>query len=355
VNNFHASRFKALDVHLNGKLITHSDNLYGYRSYLETLLTHRSDVVKSQLQLQMYYPDTGVNGDQLNEIRRDELVNATTPNKGALARFNRTKFSQTFETMGKLHFGLANQAKLLPPQTELKIKLIRAENKFCLMAHTADKEYSVHIEKALLFVQMKKITTHVQLAHEQAFLKFNAKYPVINAEMRYFAKPAGLSDLSENSLITNGQLPLKIVFGLLHSDAINGDNRKNPFCFVQASLKEVSVKVNSVPVPYDRVQVDYRAKCYSQAYFTLLQATRRLNSDKSLQISYENYLHGNVLYAFDLQQDAGENDAFNLRKDGNLSLTIALSTPATQPLTVVVYMEFLKMIEIDRSRNVQIY
>lgn len=355
VNNFHSSRFRALDVHLNGRLITPSDNLYPYRAYLETLLTHRPDVAKNQLQLQMFYQDEGGNAERWDETRRDPLLLGTSNNKGAVARFRRTKFSRTFETMGRLHFGLANQEKLLPPNTELRFKLTRAENKFCLMARGEDREYRVRIDKALLYVQLKKVANHVQLAHEEAYLKFNAKYPIINSEIRHFAKPQGLSELGEDNILTNSTLPSKVVVGIVHTTAFSGNNTRNPFCFLPVNVKEITLKINSQPLPFERIQVDFANGCYSQGLFTLLQGTRRLNSDKGFQINYSNYAFGNTLYAFDVTQDGGECDAFNLQKEGNLSLDITLTEPTNHPVTLIVYMEMLKMIEIDRSRNIQVY
>jgi hypothetical protein len=319
------------------------------------LLTHRPDVAEHQLDLQLFNRDIGTTAAHQNEIRKDAIKNGTSTNKGAVRRFTRTRYSRSFETLGRVYFNVANQPKLLPPNTELKIRLTRADNKFALMARTEDHDYKVVIDKAELIVAFKRVNTHVVLSHEEAFLKMNAKYPIVTSEIRYFGKGRGLSDLSEANIITNSSLPQKVIVGLVETSAFTGNHNKNPFCFIPANAKEISLRVNTLPVPYDRIETDFPNGCYAQGYFTLLQATNRINSDKALQIKFGDYAYGNTLYAFDISPDFSESSALNLRKDGNLSLHLSLRAPTDEPMTVIVYMEFMRMIEIDRSRNVQIY
>jgi hypothetical protein len=47
VNNFLHSLFSQVDVSLNGVLITNSSNTYGYRAYIENLLSYGSLAKKS--------------------------------------------------------------------------------------------------------------------------------------------------------------------------------------------------------------------------------------------------------------------------------------------------------------------
>ena len=59
VNNFLHSLFSQVDMDLNGVLTTASTNTYPYRAYLENLLSYGRDANNSQLELCMWYKDTG--------------------------------------------------------------------------------------------------------------------------------------------------------------------------------------------------------------------------------------------------------------------------------------------------------
>ena len=59
-----------------------------------------------------------------------------------------------------------------------------------------------------------------------------------------------------------------------------------------------------------------------------------------------------VLHGFDLSPDESDGSNFNLIKEGNLSLTLRLQKPAAESITIVCYMEFETILEIDRDRNI---
>ena len=81
-------------------------------------------------------------------------------------------------------------------------------------------------------------------------------------------------------------------------------------------------------------------------------------------ISYEDYMQGNTLYAFDLTPDLCLADHFNLLKDGSLDLDVhlekdpkatpnpALVTSGAGGYTAMFYLEFDNIIEITKERQV---
>jgi len=58
-NNFLHSLFSQCNIKLNNVPITQSDDLYHYRSYLETILTYGSDAGASHLTKSFWYLDQG--------------------------------------------------------------------------------------------------------------------------------------------------------------------------------------------------------------------------------------------------------------------------------------------------------
>ena len=57
VNLFQQSLFSQVDVSLNGKLVTTASDTYGYRAYIETLLSYGEDAKKMQLTSNLFHKD----------------------------------------------------------------------------------------------------------------------------------------------------------------------------------------------------------------------------------------------------------------------------------------------------------
>ena len=79
VNLLLHSLFSQIDVSLNDRLISFSNNTYAYRAFIETLLNHGHDSKTSQLTMEMYYKDTAGKMDDVDEESKDG-------NKGFITR-----------------------------------------------------------------------------------------------------------------------------------------------------------------------------------------------------------------------------------------------------------------------------
>ena len=347
INYFGNTRFKNLEVYLDGKLISTNDNMYPYHSFLEMLLSYSKETKKNQLAMALYYKDETIM-DDYNFNRAD----VDDGNPGALCRYKLTKYSQAFECMGKLHSGIFSQNKLLPNNTRLQIKLSRADNDFALMAKLRDHRYQVVIDKAVLIVCHKRVADGIRNAHELAFKKNNAKYPMRKTCMKFFTKAQGISDLSESNIV-NGLLPRRLVIGLVETDAFNGDVHKNPFNFKNFKVAEIVLRQDGQPLPFEGIQTDFAHKCHLEGYLSLLQGTGRLSGDSSLYIHpREDFGNGYALYCFDITPDFSESGAFSLLREGKLGLSISLKTACAQSITIVAYLEYDTILEIDGDRRV---
>ena len=220
---FHATQFKGVEVFLNSVPVTHLDNLYPYRAYLETLLTFGSESKEGQLQSALFYKDEGDHDwmeaglaktpDTGEDNPRWIYIKPAIKNAGARERFQCTKHSRSFETFGRIHNELFAQGKLLPGACELRIRLHRADPQFCLMAKSPGENYVVQIEKAILMVRQCRISSAIRESHAHLRLEKPVKYPTQKVQMKFFTKGTSISDLSEPNLV-NGILPRRIVVGL---------------------------------------------------------------------------------------------------------------------------------------------
>ncbi|GFX04570.1 uncharacterized protein F54H12.2 [Trichonephila clavipes] len=122
-----AKIFKSdVDVCLNERTVSSSNNTYPYRAIIETLLNHGYDSKTSQLTSELYYKDTAGRMNVYDE-------NYKEPNEGFKSRVKFIKGSGTVDMVGRLHVDLFNQDRLLLNLVDVKLKLIRSKPSFCLM------------------------------------------------------------------------------------------------------------------------------------------------------------------------------------------------------------------------------
>jgi len=101
-----------------------------------------------------------------------------------------------------------------------------------------------------------------------------------------------------------------------------------------------------------QIQPNYEGNLYICAYNSLFSGTSKLNRDEGNNISRDDYKDGYALYAFDLTTDLGEDDHFNLVKQGNVCLAMKFADALAETMTIIAFAEFDNIIELDRNCNV---
>lgn len=342
VNLFLHSLFSQVDVSLNGTQITPSMNTYPYRAMIETLLSYGGDAKESQLTSELFYKDVA---------GRMDAVDFAEAHRNA-ALFKRSHFtneSHVVDMMGRIHADMFFQERYMLNEVATKIKLIRSKDAFCLMSAV---NHTVKIISAVLFVRKVKLSPSVFLAHAKALERANAKYPIHRVICKTFTIPVGFLDVSHEKLFS-GQLPTRLVVGLVRNDAFNGDLHRNPFNFQHFNLNEISVYVDGQQQHCVKpLHPDFANGQYISSYLSLFSGTGKINKDDGNNISREEYANGYTLYAFDLSPDLAEDDHFNLTRQGGLRLVLKFSQALAATVSVIAFAEFENVVEIDRNRNV---
>ena len=135
--------------------------------------------------------------------------------------------------------------------------------------------------------------------------------------------------------------------------SIQRSSEQNPFNFKNFNLQEIGLYLDGQQQHSVRpLQPNFAAGQYIRAYNTIFAGTGKLGSDEGLFIDREDYGNGYTLYAFDLTADLGEDDHFSLVKQGSVRLALKFRQALAVTVTVIAYVEFENLIEIDRNRNV---
>jgi hypothetical protein len=274
-------------------------------------------------------------------------------NDGLSDRRSYIAASKYVDMIGHLHMDLCNQDKFMLNGVEMRLRLVRSRNTFAIMSKSVS--YKVNIKEANLYVRRCKINPSVLVAHSKTLEHGSAKYPITRVDVKTITLPSGIRGKTLDSVFL-GQLPKRIIVGLVSNQAFNGDFKKNPFNFQHFNMNFFALYVDGEQIPSKPLQPVYKKgeERYVLAYHTLFSGTGIQFSDAGNTIDRDDYPNGYCLMAFDLTPDmsAGETGHWNLVRNGNLRIEIGFAEPLTETVNCIVYAESDNVIEVDRQRNV---
>ena len=342
VNLLLHSLFSQIDVKLKDTIISASVNTYPYKCYIETLLGYGDGAKTGQKTMEGWFQD---DGDWEKADPESDAVNT-----GYDARKQMINKSRRFELIGRLHVDLFMQDRYLIPGVDVTIKLIRSQPQFHLMADT--DSYVVKIESATLMSRRVQINPAIALQHEKLLNDGHLlKYPVRRGLVNSCTIGAGSLSFHKDNLVS-GQLPRRIIIGLVKNSSFNGRVAANPFKFEHFDLNFLTINNGTQSFPSEPLQPNFDAQQYILAYEGLVSALGYLHDDRDFSINREDYSKGNTLFAFDLTADQCEGAHVDPIKYGNLKIEMHFAKALAQPVNVIVYAEFESCIKIDRARNV---
>lgn len=348
-NLFLHSLFSQVDVSLNERLISSSTNTYAYRAMLETLLNYGDEAKKSQLTMSLFYKDTPGKMDTVNPLAEDDDANLELK-----ARFAFTKSSNIVDMMGAIHSDVFFQERLLLNGVNLRIKLNRAKNSFCLLSSATTPNFKVTITEAILYVRKVKVASSITLGHAAALRHTTAKYPLRRVDCKVLTIPRGFSSFNPDNIFL-GRIPKRIVFGLVDTEAFNGSYTTNPFNFKHYNLSQVGVYVDGEQIPRKPLTLKFDAdggENFMAGFQTLFSGIGKLSQDAGNQIARGDCGSGYTLFCFDLTPDQCSGDHFQLIKQGNLRVELHFAEPLPKTVNLIIYAESESLIEIDSNRNV---
>ena len=142
--------------------------------------------------------------------------------------------------------------------------------------------------------------------------------------------------------IFQGLVPNKLIVELVSSAAYMGDYSKSPFYFKHYDCSSVVFYVDGQSYPSQPLQPNYEADQYVDCYRTLTTFRNDVNLDR-----YD-YKEGYCLYVLEVDLYY----SFNIKRKGHCRLELKFAKPLPESVTLILYVTFPEILNIEQSRSV---
>jgi len=340
INYLGATLFENVEIKLNGEQISQGSTSYAERAIMEVLMSYGEDAAKGWLRAGLFEKDTAGKMD----IADPEAADG---NAGLKSRADLTKLSKAVTVRAKLHGDIFNQPRPLPSGNRLDIKFSRNPDSFCLMTAEADKKYKIIIEDMALHFLKIRVSKSVQQLNAGRELIF----PIDRVEQNYFNVPKEGKKINLNHL-HEGEIPTRLVFGFVDSTAHTGEYNLNPFNWVHANLRRVTLLRDDQIVDSRGINVNFTTGDIMAGFWNLYRATNMRYANAGMLINMDDYKKGGyALWAFDLSPSQCDEQFNDPTRRGKLSLELEFEKERDNALGLCAYLQFNSEIVLNKAKQ----
>ncbi|XP_071118857.1 uncharacterized protein F54H12.2-like [Haliotis cracherodii] len=257
------------------------------------------------------------------------------------------------ELTGRLHCDLFLEDRYLLDGVPMKLELLRSPDEFFFMC-AADGVYKIALNKAEFYVCQLNIDSAVQETHVSSLnAGVTAKFPLSHVQVTVHDIPSGGRDFHKDQLI-GGQLPKRVVLGLVDNSAYVGSKEKNPYNFKHNHVTMMKLKLNDQEVHDMEMKSNFNnsSTYLKQVFMILFRNTGQLWRPDTCEVSLKAFAQGYTLWVLDLTPDLGADEGINYpRHTGKLGLEMQFGQALENPVTLICYEEFENVLEKDRFCN----
>ena len=326
VKYFPSALFRQCDLYLNGTLVTTSSSMYPYLSYITSELSFNK----------------GVKDDQLNVLEYAKGLDVTADNAEP-------------EAFVRLNLPLCNQNRLIPNGVHMTLRLLRSAQEFVLIkaATTDNEDYKISITKASLFVRRIKPAPNILLEHADTFSKMNAVFPIVRVWPKFFTLQQGTKEFDLANIV-QGELPARVIIGLVSTEAFSGSTTSDPFKFEHFNLIRVHLNSNGRAIPAVPITCDFSKNHFKRAYNQLLDTVQGPCQDsESIGLTGHNFKDSSCFLAFTIARTfTGQQASVPQKEQGYLNCKLLFNNTLTKNVNAIICLEYHNTIEIDSARNI---
>ncbi len=394
------SMFSECRIYLEDYILNESNENYGYKSFIGSLLSLDSNAKYSWLQAAGFFHDTAKAIDNVNsnngfDSRRDLFMRSATEYSNLPVTF-----------VGKLLHDLVSCQTGIIPGISVRIELTLQNQDFLIMTDSDDK-YKLTIVNASLFCPVGQLRPNVFRTIQRHLKEKPIRMYYQKVQVTQKVIPANSQTFVTESLFSSSQLPSRVVFAFVPTSVYLGNQKKSPYNFkrkwewtvpapgVRSARRDsersslssfIQIPGTSIPIPGTStappspLRQDMLKTCYIEKVLLSLNgkpvdgfdARASANDDTLMFMRLHNVLgftktrtgnnltrtdfhHGYYFCAYDLTTSANSSMNFLVPsvRLGNLRLNLEFSTTIEEEMTIIIYAEFPSMCTIDQYRRIR--
>jgi len=344
VNNFPQTLFRQVEIYLNNTVVNDlSTPTYPYKAYLENHLSYDRDIKLTTLKArEMYIADAvGTEEDVANALKLAD--------GGIKLRSNLIKGKKVFFDM-KLHIDFLQSRRYLLPGVEMKLKFIRNEDNFSILASAAGPK--IKMNNLELTARKILVDPVVSNAIENKLSTTPVCYPIANSKIKTFLLNSNTQS-QHVAQIYRGKLPRSFIMCMVSAKAFDGDIASNPFVFKHFNLNYFNVFINGDPIHPKAIQPKWDDGSCVKQYSWMLDNIG-LHQHVSNAITFDSFKSNSVFFPYDLSADLSNGYHQIGLENGTIDVSLAFKEPLAANVMLIFYATFNEAVIIDKARNVTI-
>ena len=343
--------WSSVEIYLNKQLVSSTGTDYPYKSIIEANLNYGKGCKRYQMYTIGFSNEDGANPTATVPMDKP-------PNNGLKTRcewFGLEKRDKSVEFIGPINADICNQNRLILNQVSLDVKLWPAQNAFKLICSQNVSEGKLIINEIFLRVCKVAVSPEVRLGHAAGLELAPARYPFNKVEIRPLSIDKGNSIANFNNIF-EGNVPTKMIVGLVSQDDYIGDFQTNPFYFQHFNILSIGLEIGNEKIPSQPYQFNFEDNQYLDGLMSLYRCSDKIWENTDIGMTRQLYQNGLTLIGFNIDPTAPANlDYLGVPRKGNLNMCIKFHRKTPCNVVVIVYAIFPARMEIDNTRHVVTY
>ena len=225
---------KNLIISINGREVFNSNQLYPYKTYLDTELSCPKDVKDSFMSCVGYASD----GKDQNSVTGE----------GFQPRHEYFALSKIAQFITNIDADLFAQDLYLINNCEVDIEVSPQSDEFMLMQATTDATtYRLELVNVKLYVKMVELMDGLSLDLARRLDAKPARYSMRKSMLKSLYISEGRYEFNAN--IFTDEVPRRVIIGFLENDAFQGSKHKSPFNFKNFGVRDIAIVANGRNYP----------------------------------------------------------------------------------------------------------
>ena len=346
VNNYASNLFSQCEVYINGTQVcdlTTADS-YPFKNFIQTELSYGYESKMCQLRSEGFFFENTDEID-LNNFTNFDAKKELKKRRDLIINKKKVYFC------ARLGADIMYTDKYLPPNVDIKIKLIRHKSTWGVMHNISGKECHIHLKD--LKLKMRKVMPSLRerqnykmkLSREPCYIPFKS------SQFKVSIIPSLVSSYTVTN-VASGILPKQIIFAMIHGDAFSHSAKMNPFNFQHFNLNRFNVIKNGQNVFPKAFTPDFENDDYMDLFRHLYDSVGFGISNFTCAITVEAFKKGRCILPVDLTPDRCNNFHLHPDEKGKIDVELGFKSAVTHNIYLLSYAVYNSGIKIEETGQV---